>query len=65
MDGVYVVSGLAASGFTRGPMAGKLLALLIDGEEPAAGLARWLLAKADPARFLPLARAGGILLRPD
>jgi len=42
---VYVVSGLASSGFGRGPMAGRLLAELIHtGEAPA------VLREADPAR---------------
>jgi sarcosine oxidase subunit beta len=48
----YIVGGLASSGFGRGPMAGKLLADLIDtGRAPA------VLAEADPARCVrPLAR---------
>lgn len=42
---LYVVSGLGASGFSRGPMAGKLLAELIHtGQQPA------LLAETDPSR---------------
>ena len=44
-DGLWIVSGLASSGFGRGPMAGKLLAdHLHTGEMPAP------LAEADPAR---------------
>jgi glycine/D-amino acid oxidase-like deaminating enzyme len=43
---VYIVSGLASSGFGRGPMAGRLLAELIHtGQSPA------VLREADPARF--------------
>jgi sarcosine oxidase subunit beta len=42
---VYVVSGLASSGFGRGPMAGRLLAELIHtGQAPP------VLREADPAR---------------
>ena len=42
---LYIVSGLASSGFGRGPMAGKLLAdYLHTGHRPHA------LAEADPAR---------------
>jgi sarcosine oxidase subunit beta len=44
-DRLYLVSGLASSGFGRGPMAGKLLADYIHtGHRPA------VLEKADPAR---------------
>ena len=44
-EGLYIVSGLASSGFGRGPMAGKLLADYIHtGERPSA------LSEADPAR---------------
>ena len=44
-DDLYIVSGLASSGFGRGPMAGKLAADLIHtGNMPA------VLAEADPAR---------------
>ena len=44
-QGLYIVSGLASSGFGRGPMAGKLLADYIrTGERPSA------LSEADPAR---------------
>ena len=44
-DGVWIVSGLASSGFGRGPMAGKLLAdALVTGASAS------VLASADPAR---------------
>ena len=44
-DNLYIVSGLASSGFGRGPMAGKLAADYIhSGHMPA------VLAEADPAR---------------
>jgi sarcosine oxidase subunit beta len=43
-DGVWIVSGLASSGFGRGPMAGKLLADYLHTGTPAA-----VLAAADPA----------------
>jgi len=44
-DNLYIVSGLASSGFGRGPMAGKLAADLIhSGHMPP------VLAEADPAR---------------
>ena len=42
---LYIVGGLASSGFGRGPMAGKLLADLIH-----TGTAHPVLAEADPAR---------------
>ena len=42
---VYIVSGLASSGFGRGPMAGKLLADYIHTGHPHP-----VLAEADPAR---------------
>lgn len=43
-DGLYIVSGLASSGFGRGPMAGKLLAEYVHtGHRPT------VLAEADPA----------------
>jgi glycine/D-amino acid oxidase-like deaminating enzyme len=46
---LYVVSGLASSGFGRGPMAGKLLADYIHtGHRPQ------VLAEADPARCVTL-----------
>ncbi len=44
-EGLYIVSGLASSGFGRGPMAGKLLADYIHtGQMPL------VLSEADPAR---------------
>jgi sarcosine oxidase subunit beta len=43
-DGVWIVSGLASSGFGRGPMAGKLLADSLHSGTPAP-----VLAEADPA----------------
>jgi sarcosine oxidase, subunit beta len=43
-DGVWIVSGLASSGFGRGPMAGKLLADFLHSGAPAP-----VLAEADPA----------------
>jgi sarcosine oxidase subunit beta len=42
---LWIVSGLASSGFGRGPMAGKLLAEYLHSGRPAA-----VLAEADPAR---------------
>ena len=45
MDNLYIVSGLASSGFGRGPMAGKLIADYIHtGHMPH------VLAESDPAR---------------
>ena len=45
MDNLYIVSGLASSGFGRGPMAGKLVADYIhSGHRPQ------VLAESDPAR---------------
>jgi sarcosine oxidase subunit beta len=44
-DGLWIVSGLASSGFGRGPMAGKLLADALVSGTPAP-----VLAEADPAR---------------
>ncbi len=45
MDGLYIVSGLASSGFGRGPMAGKLIADYIHtGHRPQ------VLSESDPAR---------------
>jgi sarcosine oxidase subunit beta len=44
-EGLWIVSGLASSGFGRGPMAGKLLA-----EALHSGVAAPVLADADPAR---------------
>ena len=44
-DNLYIVSGLASSGFGRGPMAGRLLAEFIhSGHRPQ------VLAESDPAR---------------
>jgi sarcosine oxidase, subunit beta len=43
-DGLWIVSGLASSGFGRGPMAGKLLADYLHTGVPAP-----VLAEADPA----------------
>lgn len=44
-DNLYIVSGLASSGFGRGPMAGKFVAdLLHNGDAPK------VLSEADPAR---------------
>jgi sarcosine oxidase subunit beta len=44
-DGLWIVTGLASSGFGRGPMAGKLLADALHTGRPAP-----VLAEADPAR---------------
>ena len=45
VDNLYVVSGLASSGFGRGPMAGKLIADYVHtGHRPQ------VLAESDPAR---------------
>jgi glycine/D-amino acid oxidase-like deaminating enzyme len=50
---VYILSGLASSGFGRGPMAGKLLADYIHtGHRPHP------LAEADPARCVTAAETG-------
>ena len=47
MDNLYIVSGLASSGFGRGPMAGKLVADYIHtGHMPH------VLAESDPARCI-------------
>ncbi|MGH7388636.1 MAG: NAD(P)/FAD-dependent oxidoreductase [Candidatus Rokuibacteriota bacterium] len=52
-DHLWIVSGLASSGFGRGPMAGKLLADHLHTGHPAS-----VLAEADPARCVrELARA--------
>jgi len=51
---LWIVGGLASSGFGRGPMAGKLLADFLHSGRPAA-----VLAEADPARCVverPLTR---------
>lgn len=48
MEDLYVVSGLASSGFGRGPMAGKLIADYVHtGHRPS------VLSESDPARFSP------------
>jgi glycine/D-amino acid oxidase-like deaminating enzyme len=44
-EDLWIVSGLASSGFGRGPMAGKLLADALHTGQPAP-----VLAEADPAR---------------
>ena len=44
-NNLYIVSGLASSGFGRGPMAGKLLAEFIH-----TGHRNPVLAESDPAR---------------
>jgi sarcosine oxidase subunit beta len=51
-DHLYIVSGLASSGFGRGPMAGKLLADFIH-----TGRCPEVLAAADPARCVTRAGA--------
>ena len=44
-DNLFIVGGLASSGFGRGPMAGKLLAeYILTGHRPS------VLNEADPAR---------------
>jgi sarcosine oxidase subunit beta len=48
-NNVYIVSGMASSGFGRGPMAGKLLADFIHTGYPP-----HVLAAADPARCVTL-----------
>ena len=49
IDGLYIVSGLASSGFGRGPMAGKLVADYIQsGHRPQ------VLAESDPGRCVSL-----------
>ena len=49
VDNLYIVSGLASSGFGRGPMAGKLVADYIhSGHRPQ------VLAECDPARCVTL-----------
>jgi sarcosine oxidase subunit beta len=49
---LYIVSGLASSGFGRGPMAGKLLADTIHTGQPHP-----VLAEADPARCVTVTDA--------
>ena len=44
-DGLWIVTGMASSGFGRGPMAGKLLADALLSGSPSP-----VLAEADPAR---------------
>ena len=52
-ENLYIASGLASSGFGRGPMAGKLLAELIhSGHRPQ------VLADADPGRCVGEASVG-------
>ena len=51
-SGLWIVSGLASSGFGRGPMAGKLLADALHTGRPAP-----VLAEADPARGIREAMA--------
>jgi len=48
---LYIVSGLASSGFGRGPMAGKLLADAIHTGQPHP-----VLTEADPARCVTVAQ---------
>ncbi len=49
LDNLYIVSGLASSGFGRGPMAGKLIAdYAHTGHRPQ------VLAESDPARCVTL-----------
>ena len=45
VEGLYIVSGLASSGFGRGPMAGKLIADYVQTGHPSP-----VLAESDPAR---------------
>jgi sarcosine oxidase subunit beta len=52
-DDAWIVTGLASSGFGRGPMAGKLLAEAIHASTPSP-----LLAEADPARCVREAATG-------
>ena len=48
-ENLYIVSGLASSGFGRGPMAGKLIADYVHtGHRPPA------LAESDPARCVTM-----------
>jgi glycine/D-amino acid oxidase-like deaminating enzyme len=50
VSNVYVVSGLGGSGFMRGPMAGKLLGLLIEEDDENGKIAA-VLQGASPLRF--------------
>ncbi|HXJ84709.1 MAG TPA: FAD-dependent oxidoreductase [Candidatus Methylomirabilis sp.] len=52
-DGLWIVTGLASSGFGRGPMAGKLLADALH-----AGTSSPILDEADPARCVREAARG-------
>ena len=47
VDDLYIVTGLASSGFGRGPMAGKLIADCVHTGRPSP-----LLSQADPARCI-------------
>ena len=47
---LYIVSGLASSGFGRGPMSGKFIAECVDS-----GFVPEILNDADPGRFKQLA----------
>ena len=49
LENLFIVTGLASSGFGRGPMAGKLLADYIHSGHPAP-----VLAESDPARCITL-----------
>ena len=50
-ENLFILTGLASSGFGRGPMAGKLLADYIHTGHPAA-----VLAESDPARCITLTK---------
>ena len=51
LEGLFIVSGLASSGFGRGPMAGKLIADYVHtGHRPP------VLAECDPARCVTASR---------
>ena len=49
VEGCYIVSGLASSGFGRGPMAGKLIADFVHSGHPHP-----VLQESDPARCVTL-----------
>jgi glycine/D-amino acid oxidase-like deaminating enzyme len=51
---IWCVSGLAGSGFMRGPMAGFLCAELMTAQGHQKAQLENLLAPADPARFASL-----------
>ena len=53
LENLFVLTGLASSGFGRGPMAGKLLADYIHTGHPAP-----VLAESDPARCITLIESG-------